>query len=164
MTNTIEITALDENMDCRIDTWRANAFLHRAPLHTHMHSNTHCKTFVRIWYFNCSVKNIKSSLLLDSWLQFVVSESRRFSLFYIGVTDLIAFQYYFPKLLYCHLLLYKLPDMMPFPVFFGSGCPENGFNYFWITDSCPLTVKEVKNRQPFEVLSLASSIAATLHI
>ncbi|KAL1808251.1 ribose-phosphate pyrophosphokinase 4 [Daucus carota subsp. sativus] len=45
-----------------------------------------------------------------------------------------------------------------------NGCPENGFNYFWITDSCPLTVKEVKNRQPFEVLSLASSIAATLHI
>ncbi|GJW21074.1 ribose-phosphate pyrophosphokinase 4-like protein [Tanacetum coccineum] len=31
-------------------------------------------------------------------------------------------------------------------------------------DSCPLTVKEVKNKPPFEVLSLASSIATTLQI
>ncbi|KAK2983347.1 hypothetical protein RJ640_016085 [Escallonia rubra] len=45
-----------------------------------------------------------------------------------------------------------------------NGCPENGLAYFWITDSCPLTVKEVKNKPPFEVLSLASSIAATLQI
>lgn len=45
-----------------------------------------------------------------------------------------------------------------------KGCPENGLTYFWITDSCPLTVKEVKKKQPFEVLSLASLIAATLHI
>lgn len=44
------------------------------------------------------------------------------------------------------------------------GSPENGMAYFWITDSCPLTVKEVKNKAPFEVLSLASSIAATLQI
>ncbi|XP_034703573.1 ribose-phosphate pyrophosphokinase 4-like [Vitis riparia] len=45
-----------------------------------------------------------------------------------------------------------------------GGCPANGLTYFWITDSCPLTVKEVKNKPPFEVLSLARSIAATLQI
>ncbi|PWA54771.1 ribose-phosphate pyrophosphokinase [Artemisia annua] len=45
-----------------------------------------------------------------------------------------------------------------------GGSPDNGLTYFWITDSCPLTVKEVKNKPPFEVLSLASSIAATLQI
>lgn len=42
--------------------------------------------------------------------------------------------------------------------------PENGLSYFWITDSCPLTVKEVAGRQPFEVLSLAGPIAAALQI
>eukprot|EP00250_Pteridium_aquilinum_P033910 c6627_g1_i2 orf=65-1345(+) len=41
---------------------------------------------------------------------------------------------------------------------------QQGFAYFWITDSCPLTVKEVIGRAPFEVLSLAGSIAAALHI
>ncbi|XP_057949862.1 ribose-phosphate pyrophosphokinase 4 [Malania oleifera] len=44
------------------------------------------------------------------------------------------------------------------------GCPENGLTYFWITDSCPLTVKEVKTKPPFEVLSLAGSIAVALQI
>ncbi|KAA0034283.1 ribose-phosphate pyrophosphokinase 4-like [Cucumis melo var. makuwa] len=46
----------------------------------------------------------------------------------------------------------------------NGGNPENGLTYFWITDSCPLTVKEVANRAPFEVLSLAGSIAAALRI
>ncbi|KAL6954649.1 ribose phosphate diphosphokinase subunit prs3 [Sarracenia purpurea var. burkii] len=46
----------------------------------------------------------------------------------------------------------------------NGGCPENGLTYFWITDSCPMTVKQVKNKLPFEVLSLASSIAASLQI
>lgn len=41
---------------------------------------------------------------------------------------------------------------------------EQGFTYFWITDSCPLTTKEVMGKAPFEVLSLAGSIAAALHI
>ncbi|KAI3733421.1 hypothetical protein L6452_12864 [Arctium lappa] len=45
-----------------------------------------------------------------------------------------------------------------------GGHPDSGLTFFWITDSCPLTVKEVKNKPPFEVLSLASSIAATLQI
>ncbi|CAN6452902.1 unnamed protein product [Victoria cruziana] len=38
------------------------------------------------------------------------------------------------------------------------------FAYFWITDSCPLTVKAVENMAPFEVLSLADSIAGALQI
>lgn len=46
----------------------------------------------------------------------------------------------------------------------AGGRPDTGLTYFWITDSCPLTVKEVKNKPPFEVLSLAGSIAAALQI
>ncbi|KAL7196907.1 hypothetical protein ACSBR1_036842 [Camellia fascicularis] len=46
----------------------------------------------------------------------------------------------------------------------NGGCPENGLTYFWITDSCPRTVQAVKCRPPFEVLSLAASISATLQI
>ncbi|KAJ7953568.1 ribose-phosphate pyrophosphokinase 4 [Quillaja saponaria] len=45
-----------------------------------------------------------------------------------------------------------------------GGNLEKLFTYFWITDSCPLTVKEVMNKQPFEVLSLSSSIAASLQV
>jgi hypothetical protein len=36
--------------------------------------------------------------------------------------------------------------------------------YFWITDSCPRTVKAVTDLAPFEVLSLAQPIAAALQI
>ncbi|KAL6137200.1 hypothetical protein ACLB2K_062492 [Fragaria x ananassa] len=43
-----------------------------------------------------------------------------------------------------------------------NGESENPFAYFWITDSCPLTVKAVKNKAPFEILSLAGSIADAL--
>ncbi|KAG0486078.1 hypothetical protein HPP92_008173 [Vanilla planifolia] len=46
----------------------------------------------------------------------------------------------------------------------GGVGPDKGMKYFWITDSCPLTVKDVKGRPPFEVLSLASSIADALQI
>ncbi|EEF34473.1 ribose-phosphate pyrophosphokinase 4 [Ricinus communis] len=48
--------------------------------------------------------------------------------------------------------------------FDNGGHPGNGLTYFWITDSCPSTVREVMNKPPFEVLSLASSIAAALQI
>ncbi|XP_020587846.1 ribose-phosphate pyrophosphokinase 4 [Phalaenopsis equestris] len=41
---------------------------------------------------------------------------------------------------------------------------SNWFTYFWITDSCPLTVKAIAGKPPFEVLSLASSIADALQI
>ncbi|KAJ0037992.1 hypothetical protein Pint_22888 [Pistacia integerrima] len=46
----------------------------------------------------------------------------------------------------------------------NGGNPELGLTYFWITDSCPVTVREVVNKPPFEVLSLSSSIAAALQI
>lgn len=46
----------------------------------------------------------------------------------------------------------------------NEGCPGSALTYFWITDSCPLTVKQVKSTRPFEVLSLAGSIAASLQI
>ncbi|GAA0145093.1 nucleotide kinase [Lithospermum erythrorhizon] len=46
----------------------------------------------------------------------------------------------------------------------GEGLPSAGMSYFWITDSCPQTVEEVKNRRPFEILSLSASIAAALQI
>jgi hypothetical protein len=42
--------------------------------------------------------------------------------------------------------------------------PQHGFARFWITDSCPQTVRAVKGRAPFEILSLAGPIAAALHI
>lgn len=45
----------------------------------------------------------------------------------------------------------------------GKGA-EHGFSHFWITDSCPQTVKAVMGKPPFEILSLAGSIAAALHI
>lgn len=41
---------------------------------------------------------------------------------------------------------------------------EKAFSYFWITDSCPNTVEAIANRAPFEVLSLAGSIANALQI
>ncbi|XP_038680689.1 ribose-phosphate pyrophosphokinase 4 isoform X1 [Tripterygium wilfordii] len=41
---------------------------------------------------------------------------------------------------------------------------EKAFEYFWITDSCPHTVKAIANKAPFEVLSLAGSIANALQI
>ncbi|GAA0167388.1 nucleotide kinase [Lithospermum erythrorhizon] len=39
---------------------------------------------------------------------------------------------------------------------------KEAFSYFWITDSCPLTVKAIEDKAPFEVLSLAGSIADAL--
>lgn len=51
---------------------------------------------------------------------------------------------------------------------FGSGCDAegaaHGFAHFWLTDSCASTVKDVRGVEPFEVLSLAGSIAVALHI
>ena len=38
------------------------------------------------------------------------------------------------------------------------------FKYFWISDSCPETAAAVRGVKPFEVLSLADAIAATLRI
>ncbi|KAL3835601.1 hypothetical protein ACJIZ3_010337 [Penstemon smallii] len=46
----------------------------------------------------------------------------------------------------------------------NEGNPESGMTYFWITDSCPETVRQVKNKAPFEVLSLAAAIATALQV
>ncbi|KAI3818421.1 hypothetical protein L1987_12228 [Smallanthus sonchifolius] len=41
---------------------------------------------------------------------------------------------------------------------------NKAFEYFWITDSCANTVKDIANKAPFEVISLAGSIADALQI
>lgn len=41
---------------------------------------------------------------------------------------------------------------------------EKAFAHFWITDSCPRTAKAIENRAPFEIISLAGSIAEALQI
>lgn len=46
----------------------------------------------------------------------------------------------------------------------NGGNPANGLTYFWITDSCPPTEKALMNQSPFEILSLAPSIASALQI
>ncbi|KAF6139312.1 hypothetical protein GIB67_021522 [Kingdonia uniflora] len=46
----------------------------------------------------------------------------------------------------------------------NGGSSEKAFAYFWITDSCPHTVKALADKAPFEVLSLAGSIADSLQI
>ncbi|KAJ0989785.1 hypothetical protein J5N97_008141 [Dioscorea zingiberensis] len=46
----------------------------------------------------------------------------------------------------------------------SANAEQSPFAYFWITDSCPLTVKAIGNKAPFEVLSLAGSIADALQI
>ncbi|KAL7149149.1 hypothetical protein ABFS83_05G020400 [Erythranthe nasuta] len=45
-----------------------------------------------------------------------------------------------------------------------GGNPESGMTYFWLTDSCPETVKHVKHKPPFEVISLAAAISSALQI
>ncbi|EPS71839.1 ribose-phosphate pyrophosphokinase 3, mitochondrial, partial [Genlisea aurea] len=45
-----------------------------------------------------------------------------------------------------------------------GGNPEGGMSYFWMTDSCPETVKQVRDMAPFEVLSLAASVATSLQV
>jgi len=48
--------------------------------------------------------------------------------------------------------------------FTSEGAGGQGFSNFWITDSCPMTVKDVEGLKPFEVLSLARRIAKALQI
>lgn len=40
----------------------------------------------------------------------------------------------------------------------------DSFEHFWITDSCPQTVTAVRGVAPFQVITLAGTIAAALHI
>lgn len=44
------------------------------------------------------------------------------------------------------------------------GGAASGFKHFWMTDSCPQTVREVRDRAPFEILSLDASIGACLEL
>ena len=47
----------------------------------------------------------------------------------------------------------------------GAGASvTNGFRYFWLSDSCPQTTRDVRGKAPFELLSLAQPIAAALQI
>lgn len=46
----------------------------------------------------------------------------------------------------------------------GPGGAMDGFKFFWLSDSCPTTVKHVTDRPPFEILSLAEPIAAALQV
>jgi len=41
---------------------------------------------------------------------------------------------------------------------------SSGFRYFWMSDSCPQTVRDLEGKAPFEVLTLAEPIAAALQI
>mmetsp|Transcript_8218 Transcript_8218/g.27007 ORF Transcript_8218/g.27007 Transcript_8218/m.27007 type:complete len:329 (+) Transcript_8218:111-1097(+) len=43
-----------------------------------------------------------------------------------------------------------------------GGGAQDGFRYFWITDSCPVTVKAVEGTDPFEIISLTPIIAEAL--
>ncbi|KAL6745527.1 ribose-phosphate pyrophosphokinase [Haematococcus lacustris] len=45
----------------------------------------------------------------------------------------------------------------------GQGSSE-GFRYFWMSDSCPQTVRDITGKAPFEVLTLAAPIAGALQI
>ncbi len=41
---------------------------------------------------------------------------------------------------------------------------QDAFHYFWMTDSCPETCLAVEGKKPFEIITLAGAIAATLQI
>lgn len=41
---------------------------------------------------------------------------------------------------------------------------QDGFRYFWMSDSCPQTVRDITGKAPFEVLTLAQPIADALQI
>ncbi|TMW86132.1 hypothetical protein EJD97_021910 [Solanum chilense] len=74
---------------------------------------------------------------------------------------LIECQYFWlAPLMLCFFGLFGSPESLG-----SSWCSkgsEKAFTYFWITDSCPVTVKAIANKAPFEVISLAGSIADAL--
>jgi ribose-phosphate pyrophosphokinase len=49
-----------------------------------------------------------------------------------------------------------------FPQHSWSRILDAGFAHFWMTDSCPKTVEEIKAKEPFEVLSLAQTTSDLL--
>ena len=46
----------------------------------------------------------------------------------------------------------------------GTGGAQDGFKYFWLTDSCPHTAEAVQELAPFKVLTLADVIAECLDL
>ena len=48
--------------------------------------------------------------------------------------------------------------------FTSTGAGAQGFAYFWLTDSCPQTARDVDGVEPFEIISLARPIAEALQI
>jgi ribose-phosphate pyrophosphokinase len=46
----------------------------------------------------------------------------------------------------------------------GPGGAQDGFKYFWLTDSCPHTAEAVQELPPFKVLTLADVIAECLDL
>lgn len=52
---------------------------------------------------------------------------------------------------------------MKFKADTGAGAGD-GFRYFWMSDSCPQTVRDITGKAPFEVLTLAAPIAGALQI
>jgi len=48
--------------------------------------------------------------------------------------------------------------------FTSAGAGGQGFSHFWITDSCPQTVEALDGAEPFEILSLAATIAEALEV
>lgn len=49
-----------------------------------------------------------------------------------------------------------------FPMYSWEKFLNAGFSRFWITDSCPATIKAVKDKKPFEILSLGQALAEVL--
>jgi hypothetical protein len=58
---------------------------------------------------------------------------------------------------------FRFQALVPHHLFLAAGSGDQ-FAYFWITDSCPHTVKAIAQQHPFEVLSLAGSIVDALQI
>lgn len=63
-----------------------------------------------------------------------------------------------------HTVLAARPTLCSSPLFLLSGGAADGFRYFWMSDSCPQTVRDITGKAPFEVLSLAAPIASALQI
>jgi hypothetical protein len=64
---------------------------------------------------------------------------------------------------FIHISNFPIFLLVAYYVLVAAG-PGDQFAYFWITDSCSHTIKAIGQRPPFEVLSLAGSIADALQI
>ncbi|CAL4885002.1 unnamed protein product [Urochloa decumbens] len=83
----------------------------------------------------------------QSYERFMASDSSKWQFMQLGI-----------------FLVLQHADFLLLIILFLAAGPGDQFAYFWITDSCPHTVKAIGQRPPFEVLSLAGSIADALQI